>query len=284
MHFSIYSPKRGLRLAAAIIALLALFIGLPVNAETLILTSPPRETPKAGQAFYGPLAAGLSKLWGVDVQYKHPANWLSYQRAMREGKYDIVFDGPHFAQWRVVHLGDKVTIKLPGTLVFYIVTHANDSADTSLDDLIGKSICGIPPPNLATMTAITQYNNPARQPVIKGVAGGMPGVFKAFMGGHCQAAVLRSSFYNKKLTDAQRAAAKILFKSKPLPNQVITMSKRISPEQISQFENWAMQPAGKQALAPIVKRFAGKAKGFVLADDKEYKGANMLLEGVIFGW
>ncbi len=284
MDHVLVRPKTISRITVVAVALLALLASLSASARILVLTSPPRESKQAGQALYGPFAAGLSKLWGVRVEYRHPPNWLQYQNAMRAGKYDIVFDGPHFAEWRVVHLHDHLTIKLPGMLVFYIVRHTNDTKITSLDDLIGKDICGIPPPNLATMTVITQYPNPARQPIIRGVHGGMPGVFKVFMAGQCSAAVLRSTFYTKKLTGAQRAKIKILFRSKPLPNQVITMSKRITPAQINQFMAWSTQPAGRQALSGIIKRFGGKAKGFIPATAKEYVGANLLLEGVIFGW
>ena len=76
-------------------------------ARNLILSAPPRETAEAGMKIYGPIAQHLSKLLGVIVTYKHPGNWMTYQHEMRDDKYDIIFDGPHFISWREKHLGMK---------------------------------------------------------------------------------------------------------------------------------------------------------------------------------
>ncbi|MEJ2398266.1 MAG: PhnD/SsuA/transferrin family substrate-binding protein [Gammaproteobacteria bacterium] len=81
------------------------------SAQDLILTAPPREKPAAGQKQYGPLAAYLTKLFGHKVKYVFPGNWLKYQRDMRNDKYDIIFDGPHFISWRILHLGNQAVVR-----------------------------------------------------------------------------------------------------------------------------------------------------------------------------
>jgi len=75
--------------------LLSLLFFSNAQAE-LVLSAPPRESFKAGNKLYGPLAEHLTKLLGQKVTYKHPENWLHYQRELRNDVYDIVFDGPHF--------------------------------------------------------------------------------------------------------------------------------------------------------------------------------------------
>lgn len=263
---------------------LALIVAVPVSAAELVLTSPPRETPEAGMKLYGPIAAYLSKLWGTRVVYKHPSNWLTYQRDMRDDAYDVIFDGPHFASWRMVHLGNRVAVRLPGTLRFALVVRADDASIKTPEDLIGKTICTLPPPNLATMTIINQFTNPARQPVIRGVAGGNPKVLAAFYSGECQAAVFRTEFVDKKFTDKDRAATRIIFTSKPLPNQVITVSKRVTPAEMDAMVQGLTHGPGVAATEGILKRFGGKSKAFIPAVASEFGGINNLLEGVIFGW
>ncbi len=264
--------------------LLSLGWGL-VQAEGLVLTSPPRESPAAGEKLYGPLAKALTGLLGVTVTYKHPGNWLTYQREMRNDAYDIVFDGPQFIAWRQAHLKNEAVVKLQGSLEFFLVSHVDDKSVNTLDDLIGKRICGIPPPNLATLTVLDKFRNPVRQPLIKGVKGGMLGVAKAFKAGLCQAAVFRDTFYKKKLTDADRATMKVLYQSKPIPNQGISVSQRISSADRNKIRDFIMTPAGIKVTAAIVKRFGGKlVKSFVPTSRTEYEGYNNLLEGVIFGW
>jgi ABC-type phosphate/phosphonate transport system substrate-binding protein len=255
------------------------------NAE-LVLTSPPRENDSAGEKIFGPLAEYLSQLLGKKVVYKYPNNWLEYQRDMRHGAYDIVFDGPHFVSWRIEHLKHDVLVKLPGELEFVIIVNTDDTEIRTVNDLVGRKICGIPPPNLATLIAINQFPNPVRQPIIWGVGGGYMNVFRAFAARQCRAAVFRSTFFDKQLTPQDRTNTHVLYRSKRLPNQAITVSKRVSSEDKRKIVlSLTKDEAGKTATQAIRKRFGDdKAEPFVAATSEEYEGLYSLLEGVIFGW
>jgi ABC-type phosphate/phosphonate transport system substrate-binding protein len=119
--------------------------------------------------------------------------------------------------------------------------------------------------------------------VIWGVPGGYPKVFRAFSQGECRAAVFRSNFYKKRLTPADKTGLKVLFKSKPLPNQAISVSRRIKQEDKPKIIRSLTLGAGKKATQPISKRFAGD-QAFTAARNDEYVSHNLLLEGVIYGW
>lgn len=270
--------------ALVITLFLSIFITTEVSARDLILTAPPRESAEKGQKLYGPIAEHLSRLLNTRVVYEHPKNWLNYQRDMRNDKYDIVFDGPHFASWRVAHLGHEVLVKLPGHLQFVLLTGKDNQAINNTSDLVGKSFCGISPPNLSTLSVLDHFRNPARQPMIKGIKGGMGKVYKSFKGGQCDALVLRTAFYNKKLKDEQRAELKQLYMSTKMPNQAISVSPRISKEAKYVITKSLTTGDGVKATAGVLKRFGGKAKSFIKADTTEYLPHTALLEGVIFGW
>lgn len=260
-------------------------LSIPSYAE-LILSAPPREDSETGTKLYGPLAEHLSKLLGEKVTYVHPNNWLEYQRDLRKDVYDIVFDGPHFVSWRMSHLHHDVLVKLPGTLEFVVIVNSDDPEIKHVKDLIGKKICGIPPPNLATLTVIDQFPNPVRQPVIWGVNGGYMDVFRAFISGKCRAAVFRSTFFEKKLTEQDRANTRVLFRSKALPNQAISVSSRVNDTARKKIVK-SLTTAGNGMIATksISRRFGGKqAKPFVSAKKEEYEQHTQLLEGIVFGW
>lgn len=255
-----------------------------VHAE-LVFTAPPRESKQVGEEQYGPLAVFFSEQLGQPVKYMHPGNWLTYQSDMRAGKYDLVFDGPHFASWRQAHLKHDMMVKLPGYLQFYLLARANDDRINSADDLIGKKICGISPPNLSTLSILAIYTNPVRQPIISGIKGGMGKVHKVFMSGKCEAMVLRTAFYHKKLKPEDREKLKIIYTTERMPQQVISAGKRISRTDKQKLQNYLLKgQKGQKALLPTLKRFGGKARSFIPASNEEYQGYNMLLEGVIFGW
>ena len=262
-----------------LIIILSLLAFQCAHAE-LILSAPPRERLDAGNKLYGPLADHLSELLGEKVIYRHPSNWLEYQRDLRRGVYDIVFDGPHFVSWRVEHLQHDVLVKLPGSLEFVVAIDEDDQQIKTLQDLIGKRICALAPPNLATLTMMEQFQNPVRQPVIWDVPGGFMNVYKALKRDECRAAVFRSEFYEKRLRGGSRAGLKVIFRSKPLPNQA---GPRLDTDKKAKIIRSLTVGEGKNAALSISKRFAGD-QSFIAANKEEYTAHNKLLEGVIFGW
>lgn len=282
--FYVKNIKR--KLFGIILGILAVTAHVSALAEGLILTGPPRETPEAGMKMYGPIAAHLTEALGVPVTYKHPGNWLRYQRDMRSDKYDIIFDGPHFIAWRVAHLGHEALVKLPGKLQFMLVSPKGGEKFKHPDDLIGKKICGISPPNLSTLSILDYYRNPVRQPVIKGIKGGMKKVHKTLLNKNskCSAGILRTAFFKKKLKKEQREGLATVFLSKAMPNQGISVSKRVSQRIKDKITNELTIGKGIASTKGIIKRFGGKAKSFLPVKPNEYDGFNMLLEGIIFGW
>lgn len=263
--------------------LIAALAAPAVNAD-LIMTAPPRESAEAGNKLYGPIAAFLSGSLGEKVVYQHPGNWLRYQNDMRADKYDIVFDGPHFISWRIKHLGANALVNLPGKLQFYMVTMASDNEIQEIEDVIGKKVCGIAPPNLATLSMLAKLNNPVRQPVLHPVRGGFKKVNKEFKQGACRAAIFRTAFYNKKMPQSDRDMMRIIYTSPALPNQGFTVSKRINSTQLQKMRAAMLGKDGSAASANLLKRFGGKAKGFKPSTNKEFKDQFLFLEGVIFGW
>lgn len=276
------SIKRNI--SALTLGLLSITVQISAYAEGFILTAPPRETPEVGLKKYGPIADYLTKALGVPVKYEHPRNWLKYQREMRNDKYDIIFDGPHFISWRIAHLGHEAIVKLPGELQFVLVTKKNNEAIKTPDELVGKKICGISPPNLSTLSILANFLNPVRQPTIKGIKGGMGKVNKLYAEKKCDAAVFRTVYFHKKLTQVQRDNFKILYKSKVMPNQGISVSKRLSRDVKDKLQKDLTSGNGVASTTNLLKAYAGKAKNMIPVKPKEYEGYNMLLEGVIFGW
>lgn len=267
----------------------ALFLLLTTfSVQALILSAPPRESAQDGARIYGPLAAYLSTLLGEEVTYEHPGNWLIYQRDMRADKYDIVFDGPHFISWRIAKTKHEALLRLPGALQFVLVARKDDTTVNTMDDLIGKTMCGIAPPNLSTLSMLARYPNPVRQPTIRGIPGGMGGVYKSLLeeGTLCSASPLRTTFFKKKLTDEQRDKVKVLYTTKAMPEQGISVSTRVSAENRAKLREALMKnPDAIKAAEGVVKRFGPKnATAFIATNNAEYADYNSLLEGVIFGW
>jgi len=251
----------------------------------LLLTAPPRESAQQGQKLYGPLADHLSKLLGEEVVYKHPRDWLRYQRDIRRDVYDIIFDGPHFASWRILHLSHTPLVKLPGRLDFYFIAPKSSNDINEPEDLVLKKVCAIPPPNLTSLVLLNVLNSPIREPLIKSVKGGMSAVFKQLKEKKCVAAVVRQDFFDKKLSAEQRADFKVIYTSEKIPNQVVTASSRVNNINQEKIIQSLVHGEGRASVEGILRRFAGKkVKSFVITKKADYEGQNEFLEGVILGW
>lgn len=258
-----------------------------LHAE-LLFTAPPREggsggTNERAEDLYGPIADYLSSVLGEKVTYSNPGNWLNYQNLMRDDKYDIIFDGPHFISWRIEHLGHEAIARMPGPLDFVLIAHADDNSINKIDDLVAHTFCSIPPPNLATLAVMEKFRNPVRQPTIKAIRGGANEAYTAFVNDKCSSVVLRANFFGKKLTDEQRRQAKVIFKTIGYPNQGFSVSKRINAGARAKLKQALLGEPDKRMLE-LIKRYGKPSDRFVTTDNTEFKGLNNLLEGVIFGW
>jgi len=252
------------------------------NAE-LLLSAPPREKPDVGESYYSPIAKRLSEVLGEPVVYRHPETWHNYARNMREGKYDIVFDGPHFAAWRMSNVNHTPVARLPGELGFVIMAKSDNTKVNSVEDLVAKKICGLASPNLGTMVVFGIFDNPVIQPEIVIVSGGMKTVMKKFLSGECEYAVVRDTIFNS-LPEKTKKDIKIIVHSTPLPNQTITVSKKIDAGKRAKISDFILSNDGALSASNLLNRFSKKKKFFIRAEVSEYNNLENLLQGVVYGW
>jgi len=249
----------------------------------LVLSAPPRESAEEAKRTYEPLARFFSETLGEQVNYVQPRDWLQYTTEMRNGRYDIVFDGPHFAAWRIKHLSHVPLVKLPGMLDFVVLARWDDKRINKLSDLRAQPVCGLPSPNLGTMTVMAQFTNPVTQPDVKEAKGSFDDVIKAFVAGSCRAAVVRDTAY-KKLADTDKKQFKVVFKSPSFPNQTVTVSDRINPKTRQKLVAALTAKKGLEPAEVLFNELSKNAKFFIPARVEEYKGMEALLEGVVWGW
>ena len=248
----------------------------------ITLSAPPRETPEAGEKLYGPLAKYLSAVLDDTVVYRHPGDWRNYEKEVQAGAYDIVFDGPHFAAWRIDSGQAVPAVRLPGSLTFVLAVKADDQI-TDYRQLVGHKICAMPPPQLGTLSVYAMFPNPVQQPEFVLVTGWFDEALKGLDAGKCRAAVLRDLYF-KKMQSKGRDDIKVIASSAPLLEQGFTVNTRLPAAKQAQIHKALMEPAALIAAKPILDRFAAKATNFVDSSEQDYAGLNLLRDTMIFGW
>lgn len=267
--------------AFGLFAALNLYLVGQVQAD-LILTAPPRETAERGEEMYGPLAQLLTTQLGVQVVYYHPRDWIEYAQSMRKDKYDIIFDGPHFAAWRMKHLDHRPVVKLPGKMAFVVVARQDDKEQNRLRDLINGPVCGQASPNLGTMAVLAQFKNPIIQPDLYEVST-VSAAHELMQSGKCRTAVMQDKFLFK-LSPQDKQKLKVIFASESYPDQTITVSRRVTDRQRAVLAETLARPSGLAATQALLQQYSKQAMRFETAHSKEYDGLENLLEGVVWGW
>jgi hypothetical protein len=265
------------KLATSGLATWLAFASFSAAADTLLLTAPPRDVGGGDeQAVYGPVAEYLSSITGKKIVYKHPGDWLSYQSDMRKGAYDVIFDGPHFVSWRLTQLGHHPVAKLPGKLVFVIAARKDNAQVDSTKYLEGRMVCGMPAPNLATLTMYSVFDNPARQPLVVQTAS-FKEAFDKMMAGKCVAAAMGKGFYNK--FDKDGAKTKVLYTSPGVPNQAFSVSGKFTPEERRKIAEALTSDQARAKMAKFFEVFS-KGKNLLPATTEEFDGISALLKDV----
>jgi len=256
-----------------------------VARADLILSAPPRETADIGEKVYAPIANDLSRILHERVTYVHPSDWRSYEKDMKQDKYDIIFDGPHFAAWRIESLRARPLVKLQGNLRFVLVTMRTEFGIQRPENLIGLPVCTLPSPNLGALTLFAMFPMPARQPEYRIITrGGFKEVANALQRGECTAAILRSSYYYKSASNDFRDQTRVIHRSTSMTNQGITLSKRVPANFDESITEYLTSKSSAKSLHLLLERFTDSQGNFVISSKSDYEGQNLLHDNVIFGW
>jgi ABC-type phosphate/phosphonate transport system substrate-binding protein len=243
------------------------------DRQALVFSAPPRESERAGKEKYGPVAAYLSRVLHRKVVYKYPGTWGVYRTEMLRGDYDIVFDGPHFISYRIDRLHHNALVTIPVKHEFAVIVRAGEKRFHRLDDLAGHTFCTHAPPNLGTLTLLSHFPNPARQPAIVNTKG-WGNIYAGVISGRCEAGVIPIA--NLKKFDKTGKATHMVFHSRIMPNQAFSAGPRVSPR-----EQHAIAAAlvSDEADAPTAELRATYRVGdhFELANNKEFAGMDKYL-------
>ncbi|HLF23646.1 MAG TPA: PhnD/SsuA/transferrin family substrate-binding protein [Burkholderiales bacterium] len=242
--------------------------------KALVFTSPPRESAEKGAEIYGPIAEYLSKVTGRRVVYVHPPTWGLYRTEMLNGDYDIVFDGGHFADYRARKLGHHIVAKMPALQQFVIVARKDDNV-TAVDQLAGQTFCSPPSPNQGALLALSQFKDPARQPITVPITSKFwPSVYEGVVSGRCRGGVMEMAIL-QKLDKA--GVTRIVLQTPPQPNQAFTVSSRVDAADRAKIAAALIAPEAAKPTEKLRERFK-VGDSFVAANNAEYAGLGDLLK------
>ncbi len=244
------------------------------SGSRYVFSAPPYESASAAAETYAPVAEYLTRVTGKQVVYRHPANWIAYQAEMRRGEYDLVFDGPHLNAWRASHLRHNILVKAPGDHNFVVVVKKDNAKVQELKQLVGRAICGMSPPDLATLAVLKEFDNPLRQPIIRN-AESWDAIYTQMQTGGCTAAILPAG--NLARFDASGARTRAIFTARGYPGQALSAGPRVSVEDQVRISRALISPEARNATRKLRDLHALSGDFQPVAKD-EYAGVAGILK------
>lgn len=243
----------------------------------LIFSAPPRESYDEAHKLYQPVADHLTRALGRPVTYVYSRNWLTYQKEMTKGSYDIVFDGAHFNSWRISHIQHNTLAKIPDQQTFAVVTRKDEAQITTLKQLAGKKVCAMGSSNLGTLSLQSEFD-PVRQPLIVEQIGWNK-VYESVMDNRCVAGILPVNVLRK--FDGGGNFMRIVHQSRQLPNQAFSASPRLTSDEQIKLARALVSADSRTVIEPLlVANGIGAGKGLVLANKEEFAGMDTYLKDV----
>ena len=245
--------------------------------KPLVFATPPTQSPEITLKNYQPLIDYISGVIGQEIVIQPAKSFSEYSKNMRQGQYDLVFDGPHFVNWRIKTQQHKVIAKQPGELHFAIVVR-KDSRITKLRDLWAKRVFAPPAPHLGTLTLIDLYNNPIREPEIVTVKSFKEGL-ECLRSGKGEAALVRDKYWSKK---ADKTGLQVMHvTARKMPARGLSVNNRVSK---AAQRKMTQALTSREAQAFTEKAFASIGGGkFIKASTQEYSNLDDLIQ-IVFGF
>lgn len=274
---------RHVRILFGLIGAIAAMVCGPASADLILSTQPRGPYEKFGPPFEQ-VAAYLTKATGEKVIYKHYRDWISYSKAMHKDEFDIVFDEAHFVAWRLHNRRHTlVAAAVPEASEKMVVLVKRDNTTLlHLDQLAGRTVCAIAPPNLATLLLLDRFGNPVRVPLLV-VVDNFDTAYRNLLTGKCVAAVSSDTAF-ERLDKAAGKARTIYVGDRLMPGDAVTVSPRVKDDIRSKILQALLDAESSTDMKLFIDRYA-YGKLLDLPVEQDYKGLeNLLKHDYGVGW
>ena len=259
---------RVLRLLARGLVLCVFVVGV-VQAKSLVVTAVPNVASSHQlRTLYVPLVRYLAAATGQPTSFYDPVtlNVLGYRVARHRA--DVLFGGPHIIAWAIKHAGYRPVLAGTGTLHFLLVSRSRRVTLQSLRDAL---VCGLPPPNLATLALFARFQGHVSTPYIE-LARSPKTALAGVLAGRCVAAAVPARLAQAAL--ARHAVYKVADLG-VYPNMAFAVSPRLTPTLQVRIAQALQAAAARTALAPLARVY--RITGWFHPSSSLYSGLSHLL-------
>jgi len=188
-------------------------------AEPLVLAIQPILDEAQTRAAFQPLCDHLSKVTGTECRIHTSPNFYAYWEFVRRGnEYNLVLDAAHFTDYRAKTQGFEVLAKVPDSVSYSLITHADNFIIDS-SELTGKRVATLGVPSIGAARLNAMFPNPMRQPVTVEIANTEAGM-KLLREKRVTAAILPTPVVAQQMARGERLL--VIMTTEPIPHIAVS--------------------------------------------------------------
>lgn len=247
--------RRGFLRLAPLLA--AAWLAAPgLRAEPLVLSLPPFIEAERGATLMEDFLSLVAERTGAGFALARHDNAFSYMDNLEDGRFDLVFEGPHVLALLAEQGVATPLAEFRHTLSYVVVVPREDAPIYELRDLAGKPVCVGPSPDPFALELTASIGNPTREPVLVAVADHRRRI-RQLLGGQCRAATLQTTRF-LTLEDAEGAdELRIIYKSADLPGFGAAVNTRVDGEVAGRIAAVLTSAEGAAALRALAVALFG---------------------------
>jgi ABC-type phosphate/phosphonate transport system substrate-binding protein len=243
--------------------------------EVFVFSAMPHNNYADAAAIYQPIAEYLARITGKRFVYRHADNWLNFNKEMANGTYDLVFDGAVTNGWRQQRMSHVPLVKLSTDLAFVTVARQDNPKVTTIKHVAGQKVCAHAPTDPEVVALLSEFDNPARQPVIVDTKG-WDNAYQALLEGKCAATVIPQKYLEK--TD--RRLISVLQQHRPMPSYTFSAGPRLSMTLQAKIREALLSGEGKSVTEKLRAVFGDD--NWAPANAAEYANLSKLLKDNLY--
>jgi hypothetical protein len=185
--------------------------------------------------------------------------------------FDLVLDAAHFTDYRAHKDNYEVLAKLPDTVSFAVVTHADEMV-FDVDELVLKRVATLVSPSVGALRLVELFTDPFRQPKIR-YARDSNDAARMVMDKSAYAAIIPTALVGSY------EGLNTVTTTQPLPHMAFSASPRVPADVKAKIKTALLQAKdhkqGQDMLAKI------NFSAFEQTDAKTYQGFDAMLKNVM---
>jgi hypothetical protein len=243
---------------------------LATAAELQFVVEPSYSEVRARE-IYQPLVSYIESATGQKITLKTYRNYHVYWADMRKNVgWDIVFDDPHFTDYRMQRFGYVPLVKTAENTQYTLLSRGVQENET-VQSFVARPVASMPAPSLGYALILELFPNPIQQPMLVTTAQSWRDAAEIMNGEEADAAMVPKWLQN------EYSNLPVITESREFPGAAISVNSSVDATVRQALKTALLKMHEDQKLFEVLAEIGSTQ--FIEANAEEYRGSEQMLRG-----